>query len=72
VAGFVHQDVVAGAQRVDQGRFPGAGAGSRVNDDGLRGLENFLDAGQHLQAQRAEFGAAVVDGGVLTVSLELY
>ncbi len=26
-------------------------------------LEDLLDAGEHLQAERAELGAAVVDGG---------
>jgi hypothetical protein len=30
---------------------------------GLLGLEDLLDVGQHLQAQRGELGAAVVDGG---------
>jgi hypothetical protein len=63
VAGLVHQHVVAGAQRVGQRRFPGAGAGGRIDDDRLLGLEDLLDALEHLQAQRAELGAAVVDGG---------
>ena len=63
VPGFVHQHMVARTQGVDQRGLPGAGAGGRINHHRLPGLEDFLDVGQYLQAQRAELGAAVVDGG---------
>ena len=63
VAGLVHQHVVAGAQGVAQRGFPGARARGRVNDDRVLGLEDLLDVGQHLETERAELGATVVDGG---------
>ncbi len=59
-----HQHRVARAQRVGQRGFPGAGAGGRIDDDRLHGLEDLLDVRQHLAAQRAEFRAAMVDGRV--------
>ena len=34
-AGLEHQDAVAGRERVDERRFPGAGARGRVDDDRL-------------------------------------
>ena len=64
VAGFVHQHMVARAQRVDQGGLPCAGARCRVNDDRLRGLEDFFDVCQHLQAQHTELRAAMVNGWI--------
>ena len=44
LAGLHHQHAVAGRQRVDQRRLPGAGAGRGVDDDRVGGLEDGLDA----------------------------
>ena len=41
--------------------FPGAGAGRCIDDDRLRRLEDGLDAGQHLEAERLELRPAVID-----------
>ena len=57
-------DVIAGAQGVRKRRFPGAGAGGRVDHHGMPGLEDLLDALQNPQAQHAELRAAVVDGRI--------
>ena len=54
VAGLVHQHRVAGAQRVDQRRLPRAGARRGIDDDRMARLEDLLDAGEHLPAERAE------------------
>ena len=62
VAGLAHHHPVAGRQRVDQRRFPRAGAGRRIDDYWFAGLENPLDAGQHLAAEPLEFRPAVIDG----------
>ena len=63
LAGLVHHHMVAGAQQIDQGRFPGAGAGRRIDHHRMDGLEDALDARRQLQAQGAEFRPAMVDGG---------
>ena len=39
--------VIAGRQRVDERRFPGAGAGRGIDDHRALGLEDRLDAGEH-------------------------
>ena len=41
---FVHQNVIARTQGIDEGSLPGAGARGRINDDGLFGFENDLHA----------------------------
>ena len=64
VPGFEHQDGVAGTERVDERRFPGARARRRIDDDRLLRLEDLLDPFEHCQAERAEFGATMVDGRV--------
>ena len=48
VAGLVHQHLVAGRERVEQRRLPRAGAGGGIDEHRARGLEDGLDAGQHL------------------------
>ena len=61
VAGLGHQHAIAGRKRVDQRRFPGAGAGSRVDHDlALRRLEDALHAGEHRLAEIGEFRAAMI------------
>ncbi len=60
-AGLEHQHPVAGRQRVDERRLPGAGAGGRIDHDRVPGLEHRLDAGEHLPAEDAELRSAVVD-----------
>src|SRR5690349_3893069 len=63
VPGLVHKHAVAGRERVDERRLPGAGAGGRVDHDlAARGLEHALHIGKHFLAERTEFRAAVVDG----------
>ncbi|KAG0931500.1 hypothetical protein G6F31_016766 [Rhizopus arrhizus] len=65
VAGFPHQHPVARRQRVDQRRFPRAGARRRKNDHGGLRLEDLLDSRQHGQPQRAELRPSMVDGGLI-------
>jgi hypothetical protein len=38
VAGLVHQHLVAGRQRIDEGRLPRAGAGGRIDEHRVGGL----------------------------------
>ena len=61
LAGLDHQHAVAGRQRIDQRRFPGAGAGRGVDDDRIGGLENGLDAVEAALGELGEFRAAMVD-----------
>ena len=61
LSGAADQDAVAGGQRVDQRRLPGAGAGGGEDADDAGGLEDVAQPGDHLPPQRAEFRAAVVD-----------
>ena len=61
LAGLGHQHAIAGRQRVDQRRFPRAGAARGIDDDVLFGLEHLLHAGEHGLAELAELGAAMVD-----------
>ena len=53
VAGLVHQHLVAGRERVDERRLPRAGAGRGIDEHRARGLEDGLDAGQHLAGPAA-------------------
>ena len=56
-----HQHAVAGRQRVDQRRFPRAGAGSGIDHHfALRALEHALHSGEDFLADRAELRAAMV------------
>ena len=61
VAGLVHQHLVAGRQRVDERRLPRAGAGGRIDEHRIGGLEDGLDAGQHALAELLELRPAMVD-----------
>jgi len=61
LAGLDHQHAVAGRQRIDQRRFPGAGAGRGIDDDRIGGLENGLDAVEAALGELGEFRAAMVD-----------
>ena len=61
MAGLDHQDLVAGRQRIDDRRFPGAGTGGGKNDDRPRGLEDLLAPLEDGLAEFGELGAAVVD-----------
>ena len=47
MAGLEHQHLVAGRQRVDQRRFPGAGARGGIDHHRAGGLEDALHAGEH-------------------------
>ena len=59
---LAHQNAVAGRQRVHERGFPGARARSRIDDHRRGGLEDRSDLGEHLTAERAELGAAMIDG----------
>ena len=61
MAGLGHQHLVAGRQRVDDRRLPGAGARRGKDDHRAGGLEDLLAALEHRLAELGEFGAAVVD-----------
>jgi hypothetical protein len=61
VAGLDHQHRVAGRERVDQRRFPGAGARRRIDHHRMARLENLLHFGEHLPAECAELGPAMID-----------
>ena len=61
LAGLDHQHAVAGRQRIDQRRFPRAGAGRGVDDDRIGGLENGLDAVEAALGELGEFRAAMID-----------
>ncbi len=61
LAGLDHQHLVAGRERVDQRRFPGAGAGRGVDDHRIGGLEDGLDALEAALRQLGEFRPAMVD-----------
>jgi hypothetical protein len=56
-----HQNRVAGRQRIDDRRFPRAGAGRGKNDDRLRGLKDRLAALQNLLAELAKGRSAMID-----------
>ena len=62
MAGFRHQDPIAGGKSVHQRRFPGAGTGRGIDHHGALGLKDPLDAVEDGGAQPAEIGAAMVDG----------
>ena len=62
LAGFDHQHRVAGRQRVDERRLPGAGAGAGIHDDRARGLKHALKAFDRFAPERGERRAAMIDG----------
>ena len=62
VAGLEHQHRVAGRQRVDERRFPRAGAGRGIDHDRARGLKHALKAVDRLAPERRKRGAAMIDG----------
>src|SRR5262249_18522154 len=62
MTGLAHQHAVAGRERVDERRFPGAGSRGRVDHYRLLRLEHRLEAFQDLEAHLAELGSPVVDG----------
>ena len=65
LAGFVHQDLVAGRKRIDDGGFPATAAGRREDDHLAGGAEDGLDAVEDFVAEAGEVGTAMVhDGGV--------
>ena len=61
LAGLDHEHAIAGRERVDQRRFPGAGAGRGVNDDRVGGLENRLDAVERAARDLGELRSAMID-----------
>ena len=60
--GLGHQHLVAGLQRIDDRRLPGAGTGRRIDDHRLLGAEHPLHRPQHRVSDFGEFGAPVVHG----------
>ncbi len=62
VARLEHQHAIAGRQRVHERRFPRAGAGRRIDHNGIDGLEDALQPVDRLARHPRERGAAVVDG----------
>ena len=63
--GFIHEHLVAGRQRIDQGGFPRAGARRGIDHDMTIRLEDLLDVGQQPERHFAEGRAAVVHGRVI-------
>ena len=63
LAGLAHQHLVARLQRVDDRRFPGAGAGRRIDDHRLLGLEHPLHAGEHRKTDLGELRTAMIEAG---------
>ena len=60
--GLGHQHAIAGRKRVDERRFPRAGARRGIDHDlALRRLEDAFHAGEAALAQRSEVRAAVID-----------
>ena len=64
MTGLEHQHLITCTQGIAQRGLPGARARGRVDDHRVAGLEDLLDAREHLEAELAELGAAVIDGGV--------
>ena len=62
LADVERQHPIAGRQRVDERRFPRAGARRGKDHDRPGGLEDPLRALEHLASERREFGAAMIDG----------
>ena len=56
------EHAIPGRQRVDERRFPRAGAGGGEHHDRLHGLEDSLQPVEHGAAQRRELGAPMIDG----------
>ncbi len=57
LAGLVHQHAIARRQRVDQRRFPRAGARRGIDDDRMPGLKHVLHPLEHLLAELGELRA---------------
>jgi hypothetical protein len=55
-----NENRVTGRQRVGQGGFPRARAGSRIDHNRSRGLENRPQIGKYFKAQRTEVRAAMI------------
>src|SRR5690606_23013362 len=62
VPGLVHQDAVAGAQGVAQGRLPGAGSRCRIDRDRVSRPEDPAHTVEDRQPELAELGAPMIDG----------
>ncbi len=65
VAGLEHQHAIAGGERIDERRFPGAGARGRIDHHGRLGLEHRLQPFEDFQTHLPELGAAMIDGGAV-------
>jgi hypothetical protein len=63
LTGFGDQHLVSWRERVDERGLPGARSRSRIDDHRLLGLEDLLQIGEQLPAERAEFRPAVIDRG---------
>ena len=61
LAGLEHQHGIAGRQRVDERRFPCAGARRWIHDDRAGGLKHSLQAGRASRARRGKRRAAMID-----------
>ena len=61
MAGFEHQHPLVGRQRVAKRGLPRPGAGRRIDDDGVFGLEDPLHPGDDLLPEEREFRPAMVD-----------
>ena len=59
--GLVHQDLVAGRERVEKRRLPRPGAGGGIDHHRAGGLEDGPDAREHPEAQLLELRPPVVD-----------
>lgn len=56
MASLEHQHLVAGRQRIDDGRFPRTRAGRRKYDDRMLRLENTFEAGKNLTTSAPNSG----------------
>src|SRR5882724_10735022 len=61
MAGLDHQHLVARRKRIDDRRFPGAGARGWKNDDRSAGPKDFLAAVEYRLAEFGELRASMVD-----------
>ena len=61
MAGLEHQHFIAGRKGVDEGSFPGTGAGSRIDHDGVHRFEDRLQPLQNRACELGEFGTAMID-----------
>ena len=65
MASLKHQHLIARRKGVDEGGFPGAGVGGRVDHDGVCGFEYQLKPLGHRGAELGEFGSAMIDDGAI-------